>query len=182
MTTNDILFVSGNAGKAAELAKWLGMPIEHRSIDVDEIQSLDSRQVVDYKARQAYAIVHQPVLVEDVAVTFTAMGRLPGTYIKWFLQELDLVGLCKLADGLEHRNATAAICYGLYDGTHIHFFEHSVPGSIAPEPRGESFGWNPIFIPDGSTKTYAEMTDDERRPHSMRAHAIDQLRAFLAAS
>jgi non-canonical purine NTP pyrophosphatase (RdgB/HAM1 family) len=110
------------------------------------------------------------------------MGALPGTFIKWFLQELKLEGLCKLADGLEHRKATAAICYGLYDGKELHFFEHSVPGEIAAGPRGVGFGWNPIFIPEGSAKTYGEMTDDERRPFSMRAQAIDKLRDFLQTS
>jgi XTP/dITP diphosphohydrolase len=62
----------------------------------------------------------------------------------------------------------------------MHFFENDVHGEVAPEPRGKyGFGWNAIFIPDGLDKTYAEMTDDEVRPFSVRAQAIDKIREFL---
>ncbi|HEV7454071.1 MAG TPA: non-canonical purine NTP pyrophosphatase, partial [Candidatus Saccharimonadales bacterium] len=132
------VFITGNQHKADQLAQWLGLPVEHRKLDLDEIQSLDLRQVVEHKVRQAYAVARQPVLVEDVAVTLTAMGKLPGTFIKWFLQELGNDGICTLADGLENRKAVVSICYGLYDGQDIHFFDSHVAGQVAPEPRGEA--------------------------------------------
>jgi non-canonical purine NTP pyrophosphatase (RdgB/HAM1 family) len=176
----DLIFITGNQGKADQLAAWLGASIEHRKLDLDEIQSLDVREVVEHKVRQAYGLVEQPVLVEDVSVTMTAMGRLPGTLIKWFLQELGNEGLCKLADGLPHRKAMASICYAYFDGQELHFFEAHVPGRIADEPRGEAFGWNPSFIPDGSSKTYGEMTLEEARPYSMRGQAIEKLKKFLS--
>jgi inosine triphosphate pyrophosphatase len=176
----DLVFITGNQHKADLLAKWLDMPVTHHKLNLDELQSLDLHEVVEHKVRQAYDKLQQPVLVEDVALTFVAMGRLPGTLIKWFLEELGVEGLCKIADGLEHRKAVASICYGLYGGHEIHFFEHQVSGEIAPKPRGDlGFGWNSIFQPEGSDKTYGEMTDDEIRPFSMRAQAIEQLRAFL---
>jgi non-canonical purine NTP pyrophosphatase (RdgB/HAM1 family) len=175
----DLIFVTGNQGKADQLAQWLGLEVPHRKLDLDEIQSLDLRTVVEHKVRQAYDIAQQPVLVEDVAATIAAMGRLPGTFIKWFLEELGAEGICKLADGFAERTATASICYALHDGKTVHFFESHVPGQIASTPRGEGWGWNPVFIPDGATKTYAEMTPHELKPCSMRAQAIAQLRAFL---
>lgn len=178
---NDLIFITGNQGKADNLAKWLDRPVSHRKLDLTEIQSLDLRTIVEHKVREAYTLVKQPVLVEDVALTFTAMGRLPGTLIKWFLDELGNEGLCKIADGLEHRKAVASICYGLYDGTHIELFESHVQGEIAPRPIGElSFGWGPVFIPEGAGKTYAQMTDDEARPWSMRGQAIEKLHTYLA--
>lgn len=176
----NVVFISSNQHKADYLAKWLGRPIAHHKLDIEEVQSLDLRTVTEHKARQAYERLQQPVLVEDVALTFTAMGRLPGTFIKWFLEELDNDGLCALADGLVHRGAMVAICYALYDGAHIEYFEHRVEGRIAPSPRGtHGFGWNPIFIPEGSDKTYAEMTDSELRLFSFRAPAVDKLAAYL---
>ncbi len=176
----DLLFITGNQGKADQLAMWLGHPVAHRKLDLDEIQSLDSRKVVEHKVTQAYELAKQPVLVEDIALTFTAMGRLPGTLIKWFLEELGLDGLCRLAEGLEHRAVRAEITYALHDGKQIHYFHAAVDGTVADKPRGtHGFGWNAIFIPDGNTKTYAEMTDDEVRPFSVRAQAIDKLKAFL---
>jgi inosine triphosphate pyrophosphatase len=132
-------------------------------------------------------MMQRPVLVEDIALTFTAMGRLPGTFIKWFLEELELEGLCKLADRLEHRGARAEILYGLHDGKTIHYFyaamDGTMDGTIAPTPRGDyGFGWNAIFIPKGHTKTYAEYDDDEVRGVSHRARAIDKLRVFLQSA
>ena len=173
------VLITGNQGKADQLALWLGQPVEHRKFDLDEIQSTDLRSIVNHKVRQAYALAQQPVLVEDVALTFTAMGALPGTFIKWFLQELGNEEVCKLANTLEHQKAIASICYGYYDGQNVQFFENSVHGTVPRAPRGEGFGWNPIFIPEGSSKTYAEMTSEEVRPYSMRARAIEKLRAFL---
>ena len=173
------IFITGNQGKADQLAQWLDMPIAHQKLDLDEIQSLDPRAVVDHKVRQAYSIAKRPVLVEDVSVVLTAMGKLPGPLIKWFLEELGNEGICKLADSLPHRKAVASICYALYDGQEVQFFEYSKEGEIAPEPRGEAWGWNPIFIPAGAMKTYAEMTPEEVRPVSMRAQAIEKLREYL---
>ncbi|HUS26282.1 MAG TPA: non-canonical purine NTP pyrophosphatase [Nevskiaceae bacterium] len=183
----DITFITGNQGKANYLAKWLGIPMSHKKLDLDEIQSLDLQEVVEHKVRQAYGRMQSPVLVEDVALTFTAMGRLPGTLIKWFLEELDVDGLCKLADGLQHRNAEAAIMYALFDGKALHTFEAMVPGTIAATPQdvhrdnswAGSRSWNSIFIPQGATKTYAAMSDDELKPFSHRAQAIEKLKSYL---
>jgi non-canonical purine NTP pyrophosphatase (RdgB/HAM1 family) len=176
-------FISGNQKKVDQLTAWLGLPFAHHKLDLDELQSLDLRAVAEHKVRQAYDILQSPVLVDDVALTFDALGRLPGTYIKWFVQELDVDGLCKLAAGLDHQKAAASICYAWFDGHILQFFEHTIPGRIAPEPRGSTdFGWNAVFIPDGATKTYGEMTDDEKQPFSMRAAAIEDLRTFLTAA
>jgi len=177
---NDLVFITGNQHKADYLAKWLEMPIEHQKVDQDEIQSLDLQAVVEHKARQAYAIVRRPVLVEDVSLTFTAMGRLPGTFIKWFMEELSLGGLCELANKLKHREAECAIMYALYDGNDMHLFDAHQQGTIAKIPRGTGgFGWNPIFIPAGSELTYGEMDEDTFKRWSIRAHAIEKLKAYL---
>ena len=64
------------------------MEVLHEKIDTDEIQSLDLDEVVEHKVRQAYAIAKKPILVEDTALEFSALGKLPGTFIKYFVQEL----------------------------------------------------------------------------------------------
>lgn len=182
----DLVFITGNQAKADYLAKWLGLPITHQKLDVPEIQSLDSHEVVAEKARRAYDLIGKPVLVEDVALTFEAFGRLPGTLVKWFLEEVGNEGMLKMLSGYDNRQATASIMYGLFDGEQLRTFEASVRGHIASEPResGESgwhggLSWNSIFIPEGHTKTYAEMTDDELQPVSHRAQAIAKLRSYL---
>jgi len=178
----DITFITGNAQKLEYLQKWLDVPLVHQKVDLDEIQSLNSREVVEHKVRQAYEIVGKPVLVEDVSLVFTAMGRLPGTFIKWFIEELDLTGLCDLARRLEHQKATCSITYALFDGKTVQYFEAGQTGTISDAPRGTNgFGWNAIFIPDGTPLTYAEMDEATFAEWNIRAHAIQKLRAYLVA-
>lgn len=185
----DLVFITGNQAKADYLAKWLGHPVEHQKVDLDEIQSLDPYEVVEHKAREAHKLISKTVLVEDVSFSFHAFGgRLPGTLIKWFLEEADVEGMLKMLDGFDNRRATAAVMYGLFDGERMHTFEGRVEGAVPPEPRVNENGgwhssksWNSIFIPDGSDKTYAEMTDEELKPFSHRAKAIQKLQAFLDA-
>lgn len=176
----ELTFISGNQHKIDLLAKWLAVPIPHRKIDLPEIQSLDSHEVVAHKAREAYKIVGAPVLVEDVSMVFSAMGRLPGTFIKWFIEELGIDGLCTLASSLPDQRAVCTITYGLYDGATMEYFESAQPGVIASEPRGTNgFGWNAIFIPDGTVLTYAEMDDATVEHWSIRARALKDLHKYL---
>ena len=178
--TKQLTFITGNAGKAHQLELWLGRGVPHHKLDLVEIQSLDLREVVTEKVQEAYRQLRQPVLIEDVALTFHALGHLPGTLIKWFLAELGAEGVCQLMDGYSDRSATAEIIYGLHDGAVVHYFHGRAPGRVAEQPRGRhGFGWNAVFIPEGSDKTYAEMTDQEVEAFSFRAQAIAKLRAFL---
>jgi non-canonical purine NTP pyrophosphatase (RdgB/HAM1 family) len=177
---NEIVFITGNLKKAEYTAKWLDRPLAHRKIDLDELQSLDAREVAMHKARQAYEHIRQPVLVEDTSLTFHALGRLPGTLIKWFLQELGSEGLCKILRDYTDRSATATATYALYDGVDLKIFEGTVQGKVAQAPSGSGgFGWDVIFIPENETKTLADMTDDEMRPFNHRARALEKLHAFL---
>jgi XTP/dITP diphosphohydrolase len=176
---DDLVFITGNQYKADFLAKNLGISVAHQKLDLDELQSLDLDEVVQHKVRQAYDIVKKPVLVDDVSLTFTAMGRLPGTLIKWFLEELGKEGLCDLAMRLPHQKAVAEMLYALYDGEKVAVFSGKTHGKIAPSPRGESHGWNAIFIPDGYGQTFAELSDEQFNTISHRGQAIKKLREFL---
>lgn len=176
---NTITFITGNPSKAKELEHYLHTPLFHHKLDLIEIQSLNPSEIVEYKTKEAYKVLNTPVLVEDTSLTFHALNRLPGTYIKWFLQELGLHGLCTLLDGYKDRTATAHTIYGLYDGTTLHLFEGKVKGYISSVPKGDGFGWNPIFIPEGYTKTWGEMNQEEKDATSMRKKALNKLEVFL---
>jgi non-canonical purine NTP pyrophosphatase (RdgB/HAM1 family) len=176
----ELTFITGNANKAKYLELWLGRPMKHHELDLIEIQSLDLQEVVMHKVTEAFRQLQRPVLVEDVALTFHGLGRLPGTLVKWFLEELGTEGLCELLGEQQDRSATAEIIYGLHDGQQIHYFHGHTDGRIVDQPRGtQGFGWNAVFVPAGSEKTYAEMTDDELEQYSFRAQAIAKLRTFL---
>ena len=178
---NEIIFVTGNPGKVEEVRRFLSIPIRHEALDLEELQSIDPEAVVRTKAESAFRILKAPVLVEDVSVTFTALGRLPGTFIKYFEQELGQEGLCRLLDGKE-RGCVATVRYGFHDGEKVTIFEGSMPGTVAETPRGtRSFGWASIIIPEGKEKTYAEMSDDEQGAVAMRKKALTKLHAALSA-
>lgn len=175
-----LTFITGNKNKALQLSRYLAFPVKHLQLDIEEIQSLDLEQVATAKAKSAYDLLKTPILVEDTAVTFEALGRLPGTFIKFFLQELGNEGIAKLLDGHQNRNATAETCFALCDENGVHLFKGARKGCVAQSPRGESnFGWNPIFIPEGETLTWAEMDSAGQSKTSMRRLAIEKLQVYL---
>jgi non-canonical purine NTP pyrophosphatase (RdgB/HAM1 family) len=177
---DNITFITGNLGKVEEVSHYLQTPLKHLALDLAEIQSLDSEEVVRDKAMRAYEKLHNPVLVEDVSFVFKALGRLPGPLIKWFEKELGNEGLCRLLDGKD-RSCVASVLYGLYDGDQLSFFEGSMAGTVADEPRGDnSFGWASIFVPEGMQKSYAELSKDEQASVAMRKKALQELHVFLS--
>lgn len=177
----NVVFITGNQKKAEFLNKYLGVEVNHQKLELDEIQSLDLHTVTEHKVRQAYEIIKQPVLAEDVAFSLKAMGRLPGTLVKWFLEELDVDGICKLADMYGDRRAVAEVCYAYFDGKTLKFFDGKLEGSVAEKPRiDDGFGWNRIFIPSGQTKANSEMVEEEMAKHSVRTREVyPQLKKFL---
>lgn len=174
-----VIYITGNQNKANYLAKYIGHPIEHRKVDLDEVQSLDLKTVIEHKLRQAVGIVKAPVLVEDTSLEFKEFGRLPGTFMKFFEHELGFEKICQLLDGKD-RSATARCMFGYFDGEKETFFEGSLDGTIAEHPRGDrDFGFSYIFIPKGSTKTMAEMSEEEFRELYLAYKPIRQVGEFL---
>ena len=158
-----VTFITGNQNKADYLAKLLGMEIDHQKIDLDEIQSVSPEEVIEHKVRQAYDILKRPVLVEDTCMGLDALGGLPGTFIKFFIeQENGAEKLCRMCDGLESRRATATVTFGYYDGEELKFFQNSIHGEIPQHPGRQvnGFGWDTIFIPDGYGGTVRSELDE----------------------
>lgn len=176
----DLVFVTGNQNKVDFLAKWLGHHVEHHKLDLDELQSLDLHEIVEHKVRQAYGILKKPVLVEDASLTFKAMGKLPGPFIKWFVEELDYDGLLRMALSLPSQEAVGQVCYGYYDGNETRFFDGEMRGRIAREARGSGgFGFDPIFINDGYDVTRGEMDEETYAKTSYRTDAMVKLKRYL---
>jgi non-canonical purine NTP pyrophosphatase (RdgB/HAM1 family) len=183
MNLTSLTFITGNAAKAEQLSRYLDMPVDHKKIDLAEIQSLNLAEIIEHKAKEAYKQVKSPVLVEDVSLTFNVLGKLPGPLIKWFLTELNNDGLCQLLNSNKNRSAKAEVMFGLFDGKKLHSFHGEMEGKIAKTSKGEQgFGWDPIFIPQGSRKTWGEMTPDEQKETSIRRIALKKLEAFLSAN
>lgn len=175
-----IYFVTGNIHKFAEVQLILGGLVSQVNIDLPEIQAVDPNVVIKAKLGTAFEELKQPVLVEDTSLSFSALNGLPGALIKWFLMQLGNDGLCKLLDGFESRRATAVTWLGYFDGANTHFFSGTVEGQIVEMPRGTNgFGWDAIFQPNGSSRTFAELSDVEKSDYSMRKTAVLKLKEHL---
>jgi len=176
----ELYFITSNVGKAKYLSDYFDFPVEHKKLDLPEIQSLDLAEIVSDKAKRAYEIIKKPVLVEDVSLVFNALDKLPGPLIKWFYETLGNDGLCDLLDRYGDKRAKAAVSFALCINGEVKIFSGSCEGRISDKPRGEAgFGWDPIFIPDGFVKTWAEMSADEKHQTSMRRIALEKLKDFI---
>jgi XTP/dITP diphosphohydrolase len=173
------LFVTSNPGKLREIEEFLGERVEQIDLDLPEIQALDVADVVRQKALSAFAAVGRPIVVEDTGLSIDALGGLPGALIKWFLIAIGPAGICRLIPPDAGRAATARSAIGYCAGETVEIFTGETRGEIVLEPAGDDFGWNPIFRPDGSPRTFAEMNVEERNRFSMRRLALEQLRKKL---
>ena len=175
------IFITGNQSKADYLSRQLGIQLEHRKVELDEIQSTDLHIIVAHKLRQAYVKCLSPVLVEDVSLSFNALGDLPGPYIKWFIEHAGDEACCKMLDGFSDRSAIIRCTYGYYDGERMEFFDSELPGIIADRPRGDNgFGFDRIFINDGYDVTRAEMSQQENeRTYAEMMKPFAKVRAFV---
>ncbi len=176
----EIFFITSNPGKAKYLRDFFDFPVKHLSLDIPEIQSLDLSEIVAEKARKAYREVEKPVLVEDISLSFNALKELPGPFIKWFLKSLGNEGLCQLINSYQDRTAVAEVQFALCINNEVKTFKGNCKGTISSEPKGENgFGWDPIFIPEGCNKTFAEMTPQEKHETSMRKIALIKVKDYL---
>lgn len=174
-----ITFITGNQNKADYLAKFLGFPVEHQKLDLDELQSLDLKEIVEHKVKQAYELIKKPVIVEDVSLEFLALGRLPGTFIRFFVDEVPFETICSMLDGMS-RKAIARCVFGYYDGQDLELFESSMDGEIAEIPAGENgWGWDRLFIPEGYSVTRASLNEEDDRKTYLQIKPFAKLKAFL---
>ena len=85
-----LYLITGNPHKLVELQRMLppSIEVEHRKLELDEIQSLDLHEIVRHKLREAYKKMKAPVMVEDVSAELASLNGLPGPFIKFFEQQL----------------------------------------------------------------------------------------------
>jgi len=172
-------FITGNLNKVKYLEKYLDHPLKHIKLDLEELQSLDAREIVEHKVRQAYELIKEPVLVEDGSLVFEALGRLPGPFIRFFNEEVPMETMCAMLSGMS-RKAVAYSTFGYFDGETVTFFEGTLKGEIAHAPAGENgWHWDKIFIPEGYTVTRAQLDDEEYQKTSMELRPVADVKAFF---
>ncbi len=174
-------FITGNQHKADYFSRQMGVDIPHKKVELDEIQSADLHEIVTHKLKQAYELVKQPVLVEDVSLGFTALGGMPGPFIRWFLEYTGPEACCRLLDGFTDRTAAITCTFGYYDGQEMTFFDSEMLGRISENPRGENgFGFDSFFIMDGYDITRAELSQEEaEKTYAEHMKPFKEVREFL---
>ena len=181
-----LVFLTSNAGKAREASALLGRPVAARALELPEIQSLDFGEVVTAKALAAAERLGVPVLVEDSGLALPAWKGYPGPLTKFAVGAVGEAGFARLAHAWGDARAEAVSTLGLaWPGARLEdvvVASGRVAGSLAPEPRGANgFGWDVIFVPEGETRTFAEMTAQEKNARSHRARAFAELVQRLSA-
>lgn len=179
---NSIDFITGSTRKFQEIQGFLEpIVLVQKVIDLPEIQEVDARKIIEAKIIEAHKHKEvSPFIVEDTSLYLDAIPGLPGPLIKWFLETIKEEGLTNLALRLGNTKAVARtiIAYAA-PGKKTIFFEGEVEGTVVMPRVSEGFGWDLIFVPDGHTKTFAEMTIEEKGALSMRGKAAQKLRDFL---
>ena len=175
-----ICFVTSNENKFNEVKSILKIDLERENIDLDEIQDVESEKIIKHKAKQAFLALKKPVLIEDTGLFIEAWKGFPGALIKWMLKLVGNEGICKMMEKEKNRSAEAKTYFCLYNGKKYDIFVGEIKGKIPINPKGKAnFGWDPIFIPEGYSKTFAEMTQEEKNKISMRKIALEKLKKFL---
>lgn len=179
-----IYFVSVNDYKAREIKGYLegtGVEIEVVPHEIQEVLNIDLEVIAKDKVLKAYEYVGRPCVVEHGGLLIHALRGLPGGLSKvvW-----DNVGdkLCSFLGSSDSRAATAQSVIGYCDGQRIYTYKGETLGTIAECARGDyNFQWDPVFIPEGATQTYAELGFPNKGKYSQAAKAwsdfVDALRA-----
>lgn len=174
-----LYFITGSSRKFSEIQSIISH-IQQKDIDLPEIQELDPKRIITAKLHEAFQHCSGECIVEDTSLYFDCLHGLPGPLIKWFMKTIGNEGLYTLTKALENHKATSKTLIGYAKSKDdMYFFEGEVKGTIV-FPRGDKgFGWDAIFLPEGETKTFAEMTSEEKEKYSMRRIAADKLKKYL---
>ncbi len=175
-----ITFVTGNENKRREVAAILGLAdLKTMKVEVPEIQSMNLEEVVRFKVRAAYQALGSPVFVEDVGVEIEAIGGFPGPFIKFWEEQVGYERALVLTEHEKNDRVHLYCTVGYKDATEEFIVVGKVSGRLVPRAGENGWGFDPYFMPDGGTQTYAEIGPEEKNKISHRVQAFTQLKAML---
>ena len=189
----EIIFFSNNKNKYLEISKlFRDTPIKILSLNnFNKINSPYENGVTfneNAKIKSSFGLktYKKPCFADDSGICIEAMNNNPGINSKKFLEQnngaLDTFNLIfSFVDKTKKNKAffQTSICLSLKAEEHI-FFNGIVKGTITQNIKGSGgFGYDPIFVPLGYKKTFAEMTVEEKNLISHRSIAIKKLKRYL---
>ena len=186
------VFATNNAHKLEEVTAILGNKIELLSMkdinchaDIPETaDTLEGNALL--KARYIFENYQLDCFADDTGLEVEALNGAPGVYSARYAgdahnSEANMKKLLQDMEGIENRKAQFRTVFALIINGKEHLFEGIVTGEITKHRHGTSgFGYDPVFIPEGYTQTYAEMGNELKNKISHRALATNKLCNFLS--
>lgn len=187
-----LLLCTGNPGKVAELRAMLpesmelvGLQEAGLPLDLPESGNTFAANALE-KARFAHERTGLACIADDSGLEVDALNGAPGVYSARYAGESknDAANIAKLLfamEGHEQRNACFRTVVALVDEGGEHLFEGEVRGTITKEPRGNNgFGYDPVFLPEMSDLTFAELDAKMKNAISHRGQAVWKLVRWLS--
>ncbi len=177
-----LAFITSNPGKVEEAKRYfepLGVEIYQLKMEYPEIQADTLEEVARFGAEWLGKRLDVPFFLDDSGLFIDALNGFPGVYSAYVYRTLGIDGILKLMKGVKNRNAHFRSVIAYWDGE-VHLFTGRVDGEIINEKRGSGgFGFDPIFVPEGFTRTFAEMTTEEKNLISHRGRALKAFAEWL---
>jgi XTP/dITP diphosphohydrolase len=167
--SSEVFFASSNEHKFEEVQRILsnlGVNIKLFKTTLEEIQSNSLNEIAKRKAIDAFTKIQKPILIEDDGLFINSLNGFPGPYSSYAYDTIGNTGIIQLLENTELRDAKfvaiIAYCNGIDE---VKLFESSIPGKISKEIEKGGWGYDPIFIPDGESKTFANVSDKDKFSH-----------------
>lgn len=187
-----LVFATNNAHKLEEIRAILGEKVEILSLkdihcDTDIPETADTLEGnAALKAEFIYKHYGLDCFADDTGLEVEALGGAPGVYSARYAggeghdSEANMKKLLKELSGETNRKAQFRTAICLIEGGEKHLFEGVVKGEIIEEKRGNSgFGYDPVFVPEGFSQTFAELGAEIKNQISHRARAVQRLCEYL---
>ncbi len=176
-----VFFATGNINKFNEARSILssyGFAVAMLRVKGDEIQSDSLKEIAQTSAANAFKRIRLPIFVEDAGLFIDALSGFPGPYAAYVYKTIHNEGILRLMENVHDRGAKfeSVIAYCDENSCVPECFRGEACGEITLTERKQygksAFGFDPIFQPDSSGKTFAEMTIEEKNGFSHRAIAL----------
>ena len=172
----NITFASTNQNKFLEVQSILStrnISVNFSQIHLVEIQSDSLEEIAREKAKTAFAKVRRQVIVEDDGLFIDSLGGFPGQYSSFVLRTIGNDGILKLLAGSAKRSAYFCSLIAFYNGIILSISDGRVDGRISDRVTEGGWGYDPIFVPDGTDLTFAELKKNKNE-YSHRKRALEK--------
>ena len=167
----DVLFASANRNKFREAKNILhqsNINLGFFKVNLTEIQAKSLKQIAALKVDDAYRQCHKPVIIEDAGLFIESLNGFPGPFSSYVFKTIGNKGILRLmsSNRRAHFQSVVAFCDNKFG---VRLFEAKVEGKIAKSSSGKGWGYDPIFIPKGESKTYAVISNKDELSHRYKA-------------